>query len=322
MSRALVTAIGSFSSDIVIKKLKNNGFYVVGLNVNPKEWIAESLMVDSFYQAPYVTNHTEYDEFIKRICLEERITHVIPLTDTELDDLNCIRDWFDSMGILLCVTSEKSISIARNKLETYKFGKLYPDIVNIIPTYSYDEIKKKKCEELIPVIAKPINGRSSQGITKFYSTNLLKEFLSKEKSDYIFQPIIEGDIITVDTIRNLNGFTYAVARKELLRTLNGAGTSVYVFHDDALEETCRFLADKLEVLGCVNFEFIQDEHGKYWLIECNPRFSGGVEFTAIAAYDIVANHFRVFDGQELDKPKSWRNQYIARKFEEYVTKIE
>ena len=35
------------------------------------------------------------------------------------------------------------------------------------------------------------------------------------------------------------------------------------------------LADKLNVLGDVNFEYILDKNGTYHFVECNPRFSAG-----------------------------------------------
>ena len=55
MKTALITAIGSFSVDIAIKNLKKMDFRVIGCDIYPKEWIANALDVDSFYQAPYIT---------------------------------------------------------------------------------------------------------------------------------------------------------------------------------------------------------------------------------------------------------------------------
>ena len=47
MDTALVTAIGSFSADIVIKNLKKNGMRVVGCDIYPPEWIADAEHVDA-----------------------------------------------------------------------------------------------------------------------------------------------------------------------------------------------------------------------------------------------------------------------------------
>ena len=43
MPNILITAIGSFSADIVIKKLHQNECFVVGTDIYPREWIAKKL---------------------------------------------------------------------------------------------------------------------------------------------------------------------------------------------------------------------------------------------------------------------------------------
>lgn len=92
------------------------------------------------------------------------------------------------------------------------------------------------------------------------------------------------------------------SQAELLRTLNGAGTSVQVFRDPVLEKICEEIAGALDVKGCVNFEFIEHhtEQGEteWYFLECNPRFAGGVAFSCMAGYDMVKNHLRCFAGKE------------------------
>ena len=45
---ALVTAIGSFAADAVIKTLREMGYRVIGSDIYEKEWVANSLEVDVF----------------------------------------------------------------------------------------------------------------------------------------------------------------------------------------------------------------------------------------------------------------------------------
>ena len=70
----------------------------------------------------------------------------------------------------------------------------------------------------------------------------------------------------------------------------------------------------------MNFEFIESK-GKKFFLECNPRFSGGVKFTCMSGYDCILNHLRCFQGKEIEDNKGIIQQYIARKYEEYVTEI-
>ena len=78
--------------------------------------------------------------------------------------------------------------------------------------------------------------------------------------------------------------------------------------------------------GCVNFEFVEEiepaeKHGpgKWRFLECNPRFSGGLAFSAVAGYDMVRNHINCFKGIGLEPEGEIRNQYVARRYTEVVT---
>jgi len=180
---------------------------------------------------------------------------------------------------------------------------------------NFDEIS-------FPVIGKPIRGRSSEGIMIFGSKELLYEFLITEKADnFVFQPFIDGKIITVDIIRDAEyNKCYTIPRRELIRTKNGAGTSVYVFYDKSFDTVCVKIADALKVDGCVNFEFIEDNKtGERFFMECNPRFSAGVKFSCLAGYDFIINHLNCFIGKQIDELGTYDNMYIARKYEEHIT---
>ncbi len=318
----LITAVGSFSADIVIKNTKKMGFNIIGCDIYPKEWIADAFNVNKFFRVPYATNEKEYITFIKNICEDENVKYIIPLTDVEVDVFNKYRKEFTQMGVTVCISSNSTLEICRNKKKLSEFINANYCSINTIQTVNYKNIDKLK--DLFPLIGKPSNGRSSQGLKHFENQAELQNFIENaECNDYIFQPFISGSIITVDVVRS--EFTkqcYACARKELLRTLNGAGTSVYIFSDERLTSQCCELADLLNISGCVNFEFIQNENGNYYFLECNPRFSGGVEFTCIAGYDCISNHINAFCDKPLDDFRLLHNCYIARKYEEYTTHIE
>lgn len=319
MERALVTAIGSFSSDIVIKSLKRIGMYVVGTNIYPKEWIVEAYEVNCFYTVPKATDEMLYVNSIIEICLKERIQYLLPLTDVEIDVLNNHREQFDKIGTKICFSSYDSILLCRDKLRLCNYVKENIPEINIIPTVTANS---NYVPHSYPIVCKPVDGRSSVGLKYIYSDDDWSHFDNKTEK-YIIQPYIAGDIVTVDIVRSAKyGQTVAIARKELLRTLNGAGLSVNVFRDKDFESACCMLADKLDIEGCVNFEFILDCEGKYHFVECNPRFSGGVEFSCIAGYECVINHIKVFRNEPIDTFSLNHNYVIARKYEEYLTHVE
>ena len=142
----------------------------------------------------------------------------------------------------------------------------------------------------------------------------------EQKQQYLVQPKIDGHVITVDVVRNPEtGQISCLPRRELLRTLNGAGTSVCVFRNGLLEQQCRDIAEAVGIRGCVNMEFIEadQEKNEYYFLECNPRFAGGVAFSGAAGYDMADAHIRCFTGEKLDELSVTGEQYIARRYAEY-----
>lgn len=320
MKTVLVTAIGSFSADIVIKTLKQHDIRVIGCDIFPKQWVVDAYSVDQFVQVPRGTEGEKYREAIFEICLRYSVDYIFPLTDVEVDALNECREWFTTHKITLCISSEKTISYCRNKISTYQRLLEAGYQSALIPTLSALE-SDKVANSWFPVICKPYNGRSSQGILRAHTEQELKSFWELVNAgDYIIQPIKKGLIVTVDIVRSMDGEEFvSIPRKELLRTLSGAGTSVAVFHDSKLSSLCKGIADALDVVGCVNFEFIVPKEGEYYFLECNPRFSGGIEFSCMVGYNFVWNHLKCFGNMRLDSLKTYQDCYIARKYEEYIT---
>lgn len=318
---ALVTAIGSYAADIVIKNLKTLGFKVIGTDIYAREWIADAYNVSEFYQVPRVADKEEFFKAIDYICNEENITHIIPSTDIEVDFFNEYRNYFEEKNITICISSKETLRICRNKKTQQEFIDQHVPSVNAIPTLRVEKDMDAPFD--YPMVCKPFDGRSSQGLRYVYTEEdweAVKTCAGSEK--YIVQPKIKGRIVTVDVVRQKDGKAIvAIPRVELLRTLNGAGLSVKVYPDKTLEAMCKELADAFNIIGCVNFEFIKDEEEKYHYVECNPRFSGGVEFSCIAGYDCIGNHIRCFENVNIDQFSVKRETFIARKFEEYVTRV-
>ena len=294
----LVTAIGSFSAVTVIESLKKDGYRVVGCDIYPAEWVANSQIVDVFYKAPYATNRPAYEEFVKTVCKEEEVAYIMPLTDVEIDLFRAWTTAAEDTGAVVCMSERKMLDIIRDKkvLEEY----LTPmEICDTIPgTLLSDVVSDENLKPDYPFVIKPIDGRSSQGlhiVKNAKEMEFVTALCGDDLSHYLVQPKISGPIITVDVVRNPETEEcVCIPRRELLRTPNGAGTSVYVFKNAHLERQCKAIAKALDIRGCVNFEFVEEQEptepngtGKWRFLECNPRFSGGLAFSAVAGYEMV-----------------------------------
>lgn len=313
----LVTALGSFSADIVVKSLKSHGHYIIGCDIYPQEWVVDAYNVNQFYQAPHAKDTGKYVKFIERICRKHKIEYIFPLTDPEVDVLSGEKERFLKKDIHICTSNEQTIKLCRNK---YQFPRylLEQGIDNVIPTKYVEDVGKVE----LPVFIKPISGRSSEGCRVVYDKDkfaYLKDCLPDNK--YIMQPYVQGNILTVDVVRDaVTDEVVCIARRELLRNKSGAGTTVEIIENKGLEDICISIARKVGIIGATNFEFIETGIGEIYFLELNPRFSGGVEFSHMAGYDVVNNHLNCFIGKPIDKKGLIKKMVIARKYEEYVTR--
>lgn len=308
--RFLITAIGSMSAECAIKELKKAGHFVVGCDIYPGEWHYETKICDVFIQSPYATKENEYIQFLLTVCRQYGLNGIIPLTDLEIDVINRHRDAFDEAGIVLCMQGKDVLSIVRDKYALYsKF--ILDDNVPSVKTSLLKDIPE---DFPFPCIAKPYNGRSSEGLIR----NATKEQVSaiENKNGYIVQEQLDGNVFTVDYVRNSKSRKdAAVPRQELLRTKNGAGLTVQTYRDEQLIGLVSYIGQILDINGCVNMEFIHSR-GNYYLIDINPRFSAGVAFSLISGYNMVLNHIRCFIGEDIDKPSKIEERIIIKKYEE------
>lgn len=358
----IVTAIGSFSAQNVISACHAAGMRVVGCDIYPAEWVVNSQDVDVFFQAPYATDREQYRNFLRELCKKEQASVLMPLTDMEIDVIQEWRtelaEDLKELGAEVWISGFSAVTLCRNKekMETFLRERR---LCRTIPGVELSELEEKleqgllpdafllsdgECASLnrkdgqergrnqkagfvslcYPLVAKPFDGRSSQGLRILESEEDLHFFLhtcsEEQKQQYLVQPMISGHVITVDVVRNPeSGQIFCLPRRELLRTLNGAGTSVCVFRNELLEQQCRDIAESVGIRGCVNMEFIEADREKneYYFLECNPRFAGGVAFSGAAGYDMADAHIRCFTGEKLDEMSVTGEQYIARRYAEY-----
>lgn len=319
---AIVTAIGSFSAQEVIEGCRRAGLRVVGCDIYPAMWVVNSKDVDVFYQAPYAVDRDNYKSFLMDICRREQADYLLPLTDAEIDVLQDWPEKEEALGVTVCMSGHGAITLCRDKGKMERF--LAPKkVCRLIPGTYLTELKKE--DITYPLVLKPVDGRSSQGLQRVggpREMELALELCRGKEERYLAQPLIEGNIVTVDVVRNpFTGQVVCLPRRELVRTHNGAGLSVYMFRDEGLEAQCRAMAEYIGICGCVNFEFIEAEEddgkGRWHFLECNPRFSGGVAFSSMAGYDMVKNHLNCFMGNPLEPMGEIHEQYIARRYGEY-----
>lgn len=314
--RCLITSIGSMSAEAVIRAIAGQPNAVaIGCNMYPREWTAASRLVEHFHQVPSAENAEAYISRLLEICANEKISHIVPLTDPEVDALSENRQRFDEIGATLCISPQPAIRMARDKLTLYRRFADHPRI-HPIPTADLQDVEHPGFP--YPLLAKPRQGRSSEGQVSIPNASALQFWRARlAKQDYIVQPRYTGDVFVVDVVRQPDdGKSVAMTRRELLRTPNGAGMTVQMQPGHACDALALETAEILGMHGCVNMEFLVVD-GSALLMDVNPRFSAGVAFSMRAGYGMVSNHLRCFDGGQIAPCQPPPDKVYARGLVEY-----
>jgi len=309
----LVTSIGSYSAECTIDSLRDHfsgAFY--GCDIHPAGWHSVSSKFDMVFRSPLVKDEDNYDKFIQNLCSQYDIDMIIPLTDVDVDFFNRRRQRFKDIGVQVTLANETFISVARDKRELNQY----------IIRQNFDSIKTFTFEELTdapyPLIAKPADGRSSEGIHLLDTKKALRPGF--DYSHYVFQEIMEGDVCCVDYVRDsISNRSFYLPRIELLRTKHGAGTTVKTIKSKKIGKIVESIGQDLDIHGCINMEFIINGN-KLYLMDINPRFSAGIGFSKLAGYDFVKNHVYAFTGTDIETDTPYSSIIAQKKIVDVVNK--
>ena len=315
MQTIIVTAIGSSSAKVIIEQLKLLNYRVIGLDIYPKSWHIESNMVDIFIQAPKASDFKNYLNTINDAISTYNAKFLLPLTDVEVDVLAPIASNFKEKGCTLLALQDNIAELCRNKYKMMEWIKTH-SFCESIPCCHLENYKLTP--DFFPLIIKPINGRSSQGIMH---AKTLEEFLDLYPlipENSILQPFISGNIFTVDVARDIFGNVKTLPRCEWLRTVHGLGTTVQTYINHPLNDICKNIANNLNFVGVVNIEFIQKDD-KYYFLEVNPRFSGGLAFSLLAGMNFIEMQLNSHTGKSIQNIGSPKNCILTTCSEAVIT---
>lgn len=314
MKTVLLTAVGSASAASVNQQLQAAGYRVVGCDLYPQSWNSTSGEVNAFFQALPVTDRAAYLAQMEEAVRREKVDLLIPLTDVEVDVLCAQKARFAAMGCTVCTPDEPCAALCRNKLA---MARMLDErgVCRTIPTRS--PYGWQPAPEDFPLMLKPLHGRSSQGQAVVRTLEAYHAAL-KSRDDYVAQPFLEGSVFTVDVARDRFGGVQCLCREELLRTVNGLGTTVRICPGHPLEAVCAAIAQEAGIVGVVNMEFIAHD-GTYSFLEVNPRFSGGVGFSIAAGVDFARLEMAIHSGEAIGARADVQAMTLCRRVQPVIT---
>jgi len=191
---------------------------------------------------------------------------------------------------ILCETEEK-LRLLDNKRSACELARK----LNIPQPVQYSNLEEIKD---YPVVFKRCFGQGGDSVyfpkTEKSLTNILKT-----ASDYLITEYIEGSNYSVDAIR-WDDFFFATSYKVLEPTGKGVSTLRVSVSCPELEDYARKMMDAVDYSGVCGFDFrVRKSDDKAFFLECNPRFSGGVESSIKSGFDIPYLLFKFAKGQEV-----------------------
>ena len=278
MSNILLTSVGrrvslvkAFISEL--KKIDSTSEVYV-TDANPKLSSASQVAYKAFEVCKI--NNSSYVDLLLEICLEYKISVIIPTLDTELTVLSENYKKFAEKNIEIVLSSEAFIKKCNNKSSTHD---LFNDM-NVSTPEIYSKQKYK-----LPLFIKPIIGSNSTNNYIVKTKNQISNYHLEEESLLFFEYLDHDyyEEYTCDLYYNKSSeLKCAIPRKRI--EVRGGEVIKGVTKRN---EVKAFIDEKFALLegarGCITLQlFIHDKTRKIKGIEINPRFGGGFPLSYLA----------------------------------------
>ena len=140
-----------------------------------------------------------------------------------------------------------------------------------------------------PVVFKRDVSFGGTGVRMPSSRKALEQLIDHEHGGlYLIEEFVHGDNYSVDVFRAGPAFEFSCYRSVSNRGIKGSGPSTERETVDfpLLGEYARKMLDRIDYCGICGMDFIVDESGQPFFLECNPRFTGGLATQIAAGFDL------------------------------------
>jgi carbamoyl-phosphate synthase large subunit len=306
--RVLVTGAGGAAGIAVIRELRKRGEPVVAVDSDPMA-AGLALADDHALIVP-----ASDDAYVDKLCAVATRFGADAVVCTVAEEMLVIAGYEDELaraGASIWLSPRSSILACVDKWE---FACAMHEAGIPVPPTS---LRAGAGRLPGPWIVKPRFGRGSRDVYAVYSRSQMCAVLDRV-TDPIFQTRISGREFTVDVLIDRRGAVAGAVPRWRIETKAGISTKGSTFEHRDVVETASAAVTCLGLEGAVNVQGFVDGHGRVWIIEVNPRVSGGLSLTQAAGADIVGELVRG-TRHELVRPERLRFEpgvTMRRYFEE------
>lgn len=213
-----------------------------------------------------------FNEAILNLCKQHRIDILIPTVDVEFVPLMEIKESFDAIGCRIVSCKKEVLGIILDKLKLMDKCKgkvILPQYQSLEEYLINPQISSKK------MVFKPRSGSGSRGII-ITSAPDHKVLENLKKENYMVQEFIGGKEYSIDVMLNKDSSVAAAVVRERLKVDSGVVVASKTIKNKEIQDYCVKIAQAVGVTYGANIQVIVDENGTPYLLEINPRFSGGL----------------------------------------------
>lgn len=314
-NKILIGALGTGTSFSIVTQLQSiwgSELSITGIDSNPKELVAASPLVDSFFQVP-LTADPGFELAVLKIIEDNQIQLFIPVLNEEIELANKLED----------ILNEFKVFIWGNKryldfLDKRKANDLMKKVGIPVPA----EYSASKFDSDQKWFMKPINGFGSKD-SGLISVPDIQKFDSNHLKNYLIQEPCDFPEVTVDSFFDPQENFGRFYCRERIEVKSGVCTKARIFYDESIEKIAIKIASLINQEGLITFQLMKRNNN--WVVtDLNLRPGAGTGMTCSAGFNVIAAAYALTMNEPYDsfvpKMNPTTNIFVARQYLDLVTK--
>jgi len=283
-------------------RLLNTEIEIVSIDMDTS-WSPACQISDHAYGVPRCTD-ADFIPEVLRICALHKIDLIIPTIDTELLIYADNRTRFADCGTEILLSSKEFIKVSRDKKATA--SKLSQYGIRTPATWDFRTVLSGESKAVFPLIAKPVDGSCSAGITIVNDLEQLRQ-VDVDIDRYILQDVCVGREYTINSFYDRTGKCRACVPHYRRYVRDGE----VCFGETIRIKAFREISDRLSeifdgIWGSVCFQGFQGDNGEVTVFEINARFGGGYPLCDASGGTFARWVFQDLMNETPDYHDNWR----------------
>jgi len=319
----LLTGCGAPGAPGVIKCLRNveeRNIRIIGADMS--ENAGGRSLVDQFYKIPAAKDRN-FIKCVTEICLHESVEIIVPIVTRELSKFALAKECLQKQNISVMVMDETLLSIVNNKARLLSEMRAKGlSVAKFCTVHSLEDLIKA-CKDMgFPkkaICVKAAEGNGSRGIRIIDSNKSKYDLFFNEKPNSMYisydellntlcekpeipemlvMEYLPGVEYSVDYLATHGTIHYAVCRKAL-SMLTSNMTALEIEHNQAVIDLCDEVVEQFKLDGNFGFDVKFGADHKPYIIEINPRLTGGIVSAAACGVNLPYLGIKRLLGEDL-----------------------